>query len=98
MGAIAFAASRNGSAVGTSNAPAAVSMPAAPLAFTANGSTVTVDRVTGPAQTRQHLEHLGFVPGATVKVESQQQGDIIVCVKGVKLGIDAATARRVMVR
>jgi ferrous iron transport protein A len=73
-------------------------MPQVPLAYTQQGENLEVVKVSGAPETRRHLETLGFVPGATLRVAQVAGGDVIVCSKGARVALDAATARRVMVR
>ena len=59
--------------------------------------TVHVVRVKGAESMKRHLGNLGFVEGAEVRVVNQTAGDIILTVKGARLGLDAKSAMRVMV-
>lgn len=68
-----------------------------PLALARGGDTVTVARVRGDDRVRRHLESLGFVEGSGVHVVSSNGGNIIVTVRGARLGLDAKVAARVMV-
>ncbi len=67
-----------------------------PLAMVHEGSAVTVVKVRGNDEMRRHLENLGFVEGAEVKVVSQgSSAGTIASVKGAQVGIDHATAMHV---
>lgn len=45
----------------------------------------------------RHLETLGFVEGSEVDIVAQNEGQVIVSVKGSHLGIGEQTARHIMV-
>ena len=66
-----------------------------PLSLVHEGSTVTVSRVRGTIELRQHLAELGFVEGAEVKVVSRVNGDVIVSVKGATFGIGRDMAKHI---
>ena len=71
-------------------------MPVLPLTFAHSGDTVTVARVRGTAELKRHLENLGFVEGSEVHVVASSGSNIIVTVKGVRLGLDAKVAGHVL--
>ncbi len=68
-----------------------------PLAMASEGETVKVSRVKGDQELKQHLSELGFVEGADVKVVTRSKGDVIVTVKGARLGLNRLMANHVMV-
>ena len=68
-----------------------------PLSMVSEGSEVEVARITGKTETRKHLENLGFVRGAKVKVLSEVNGDLIVVVKGVRVAIGKDMANKIMI-
>lgn len=68
-----------------------------PLAMAGEDEVVRVARVKGGAELRQHLAELGFVEGAEVKVISRVHGDVIVSVKGARLGLNRQMASHVTV-
>ena len=70
--------------------------PAMPLSLVRSGGSVTVSRVRGNEDMKHHLENLGFVEGSEVHVVSASGGNIIVVVKGARLGLDAKVASHVM--
>jgi ferrous iron transport protein A len=72
--------------------------PAMPLALSGPTDSAIVTRVAGSPEMRKHLEHLGFVAGAELRIVSQDNGNTIVVIKGVKLALDASCARRIMVK
>ncbi len=67
-----------------------------PLAMVSEGDTVSVAKVRGGAELRQHLSELGFVSGASVKVVSRVNGDVLVSVKGATFGIGRDMAMRIV--
>mgnify|MGYP003104439822 CR=1 FL=1 len=68
-----------------------------PLTMTKPGETVTIRRVSGKDQVRQHLAELGFVVDGQVTVISQIAGNLIVQVKESRVALDRTMANRIMV-
>ena len=68
-----------------------------PLTVTKPGETVTIRRVSGKDQVRQHLAELGFVVDGQVTVVSQIAGNLIVQVKDSRVALDRTMANRMMV-
>ena len=65
--------------------------------MTANvGDTVTIGKITGKDEVRQHLAELGFVVGTEVTIISAPDGNLIVSVKDSRVGIDRAMASRIL--
>ena len=69
-----------------------------PLAMVGEGDTATVEQVKGNAELMQHLAELGFVAGADVRVISRAGGDVVVDVKGARLGLNRTMAMRITTR
>ncbi len=69
-----------------------------PLAMVGEGDTATVELVKGDAELKQHLAELGFVAGADVRVISRAGGDVVVDVKGARLGLNRMMAMRITTR
>lgn len=69
-----------------------------PLSFQKDGSVVQVVKVRGNHELHHHLHNLGFVEGATVRVVSEQSGNLIVEVKGARIAIDKTAASKIMTR
>lgn len=67
-----------------------------PLSFMRSGETARVMKVRGNGDLHHHLENLGFVEGATVRVVSEQAGNYIVEVKGARVALDKQTASKVI--
>ena len=68
-----------------------------PLTMTKPGETVTIRRVSGKDQVRQHLAELGFVVNASVTVVSELAGNLILQVKDSRIALDKTMAMRVMI-
>jgi ferrous iron transport protein A len=68
-----------------------------PLTFAAVGEENTIRRVGGNPETRKHLEDLGFVAGARVRVVSAIGGNLIVNVKESRVAISREMAGKILV-
>ena len=68
-----------------------------PLTMAKTGETVTVGRITGKDEVRQHLAELGFVVGSDVTVINEVSGNVIVQVKDSRVALDRTMANRIMV-
>lgn len=68
-----------------------------PITMGKNGDIVTIQRITGTDEVRQHLGELGFVAGTEVKVVSNINGNVIVLVKDSRVALDKSMAMRVIV-
>ncbi|WP_156789823.1 FeoA family protein [Coriobacterium glomerans] len=67
-----------------------------PLSLVRSGETVAVSSVRGDEGIRRHLKSLGFVSGSQVHVVTAGGSNIIVNVKGTRLGLDSRVAQHVM--
>lgn len=67
-----------------------------PLTWATPGETVTIRKVTGKDEVRQHLAELGFVVDGTVTVVSGMAGNLILQVKDSRVALDRTLANRVM--
>ena len=67
-----------------------------PLAMAKPGETVTIRRITGKDEVRQHLAELGFVVDESVTVISEIAGNLILQVKESRIALDRTLANRVM--
>ncbi len=56
-----------------------------------------IKRVGGREDTKRFLENLGFVPGCSVTVVSEMNGNVIVNVKDARVAIGKDMANRIMV-
>ena len=68
-----------------------------PLTMAQQAEEVTIRRITGKDETRQHLAELGFVVGEPVIVISRLGGNLIVQVKDSRVALDGTMANRIMV-
>ena len=60
------------------------------------GETVTIRKITGKDEVRQHLAELGFVVDGEVTVVSELGGNLILQVKDSRIALDRAMANRIM--
>ncbi len=67
-----------------------------PLTFLRRGVEASVLKVRGNDELHHHLENLGFVPGARLRVVSEQGGNMIIEVKGAQIALDKAAASKVV--
>lgn len=68
-----------------------------PLTLAGPGEPVTIRKITGKDEIRQHLAELGFVMDATVTVVSEMGGNLIVQVKDSRIALDRNMAGRIMI-
>lgn len=68
-----------------------------PLTLAQQGEPVTIRKITGKDEIRQHLAELGFVMDATVTVVSEMGGNLIVQVKDSRIALDRNMAGRIMI-
>lgn len=68
-----------------------------PLTMARTGETVTIRKITGKDDVRQHLAELGFVVDSDVTVISEITGNIIVQVKDSRIALDKTMANRIMI-
>ena len=68
-----------------------------PLALATPGEENMILKVGGNAETKRHLEDLGFVAGGAVTVVSSLGGNIIVKVKEARVAISEEMARKIMI-
>ena len=68
-----------------------------PLSMAKTGETVTIRKITGKDEVRQHLAELGFVMGERVTVVSKMGGNLICAVKDSRVALSQSMAMRVLV-
>ena len=68
-----------------------------PLTMAKQGETVTIRKISGKDETRQHLAELGFVVDSTVTVVNEIAGNLILQVKGSRVALDRQLANRIMI-
>lgn len=67
-----------------------------PLTMAKQGETVTIRKITGKDEVRQHLAELGFVVDGEVTVVSELGGSLILQVKDSRIALDRSMANRIM--
>ena len=68
-----------------------------PLTMAKVGETVTVGRITGRDELRQHLAELGFVVGSDITIVNKMGSNLIVQIKDSRVALDSTMANRIMV-
>ena len=68
-----------------------------PLTMAKTGETMTIRKITGRDEVRQHLAELGFVVGESVTVISRLGGNLILQVKDSRIALDQTLAQRILV-
>ncbi|MEQ2457082.1 FeoA family protein [Flavonifractor hominis] len=68
-----------------------------PLTMARQGERVTIRKITGKDEVRQHLAELGFVVDSQVTVVSQLAGNLILQVKDSRIALDKTMANRIMI-
>ena len=68
-----------------------------PLTMAKTGEHVTIRKITGKDEIRQHLAELGFVVDSEVMVVSELAGNLILQVKESRIARDKSMANRIMI-
>ena len=68
-----------------------------PLTLAKAGETVTIRKISGKDEVRQHLAELGFVVNGNVTVINELGGNLIVQVKGSRIALNRTIANRIMI-
>ena len=68
-----------------------------PLTMAKTGEKVTIRKITGKDEVRQHLAELGFVVDSDVTVVSELAGNLILQVKESRIALDKTMANRIMI-
>ena len=68
-----------------------------PITMANAGDVVTIRKITGKDEIRQHLAELGFVVDTTVSVITQLGGNVILPVRDSRVALDRSMANRIMV-
>lgn len=68
-----------------------------PLKLAPADEDLTIQRIAGNEITKKHLADLGFVVGATVKVITEANGNLIVNIKESRVAIGASMAMKIFV-
>ncbi len=67
-----------------------------PLCYADVGKTVTIQKIGGSPEVRQHLENLGFVVGGNITPVTALNGNVIVNVKESRVAISREMAQKIM--
>lgn len=68
-----------------------------PLSMAGQGEQLTIRKITGKDEVRQHLAELGFVVDSTVTVVNEIAGNLILQVRQSRIALDKTMANRIMV-
>lgn len=68
-----------------------------PLVFAGPNEEATIKKVSGNPEVKQHLEDLGFVPGASVRVVTKNGENVIVNIKETRVAINSDMAKKIMI-
>lgn len=68
-----------------------------PLALVPEGENNKIRKITGTDKTRLHLQEMGFVVGAIVRIVSSLGDNLIVAVGDARVAISRELAERIMV-
>ena len=68
-----------------------------PLTMARPGETVTIRKITGKDEVRQHLAELGFVVDSDITVVSEIAGNLILQVKESRVALDRTMANRILI-
>lgn len=68
-----------------------------PLIYAQKNEANVIKKVGGKAETKKHLEDMGFVTGAVISVISDVNGSLIVNIKDTKVALDKELASRIMI-
>lgn len=67
-----------------------------PLSMARPGETITIRKITGRDEIRQHLAELGFVVDSDVTVVSEISGNLILQVKDSRIALNQDMANRIL--
>ena len=68
-----------------------------PLLFAEDGEASIIRSIGGSEEIRRHLNSLGFVAGATVRIVSRMGNNVIVNVKETRVAVDEKMASKIMI-
>ena len=68
-----------------------------PLTIASVGETVTIRKITGKDEIRQHLSELGFVIDGTITIVNKISGNLIVQVKDSRIALNQDMANRILI-
>ena len=68
-----------------------------PITLLDKGEENIILKIGGNAETKRHLENLGFVAGGSITVINELGGNLIVNVKDTRVAISKEMAQKIMV-
>lgn len=68
-----------------------------PITLIAPGTVISVRKIGGSSDVKQHLNELGFVEGTQVTVISMTGGNLIVKVKDSRIALNKEMANKILV-
>lgn len=86
------------SKVASANDSAQVAHAQMPLSFLRVGESARVAKVRDKGDLHHHLENLGFVENAAVKVVCENGGNLIVEVKGTQVALNKQVAAKIITK
>lgn len=69
-----------------------------PLTMLSPGREAIINVCKARDSTKKFLEGLGIIPGASISVISEMNGNLIVCVKGSRLALNKGVAQQLLVQ
>jgi len=69
-----------------------------PLVLVKEDDKVIVLKITGNPAIKKRLEELGFIEGALINIISNNDGDVILEIKGTKLAITKEMSQKIIVK
>ncbi len=69
-----------------------------PLIYVNQGTECIVQKISGNNEITQHLMDLGINPGSTIKIVTSLAGNLILDIKGSRIGIGQDLARKIFVK
>jgi ferrous iron transport protein A len=61
------------------------------------GERASIKKIGGREETRQHLNTLGFIPGAQISVVTEISGNVIVNIKESRVAISREMAAKILI-
>ena len=68
-----------------------------PLSMVGTGDMVTIMKIKGTDEVRQHLAELGFIPGEEISIVNQVSGNLLIQVKDSRVALDRSMANRIYI-
>ena len=68
-----------------------------PLTYADSNEVNVIKKITGKQEVKKHLEDMGFVVGAPIRVVSTVNGNLIVNIKNSKVALDKELAMKIMI-